>query len=213
MILECDNCEKTFEVDDAQAGGKTPCPHCGDINRVPAASAAPKIAGSAVDPVRPSAGLGSVQERELRIIRPAMLRAHPIRYSLMVLGFLGGSALSIAAPTSESVPRWLMWPGLLLIAVTLVYFMYWWIRTHWWMKLVITNKRSIRTIGIIKRHMTEVLHDHVRSVDINQTVVQRVFKVGQIGIDSAGQEGIEIVIDDLPDPYEIKRLIDQHRRL
>src|SRR5690606_2878109 len=136
-----------------------------------------------------------------------------LRYTLMVLGFLGGATLSIAAPMSESVPGWLVWPGLLVIAFTLIYFLYWWIITHWWMQLVITNKRSIRTVGLIQRHTAEVLHDHVRSVDINQTFIDRIFKVGRIGIDSAGQDGIEIIIDDIPDPYEVKQLIDKYRKM
>jgi uncharacterized membrane protein YdbT with pleckstrin-like domain len=53
----------------------------------------------------------------------------------------------------------------------------------------------------------------VRSVDIDQNFVQRIFRVGYIGIDSAGQDGIEIEIRDIPGPYEIKRLIDQYRKM
>ena len=37
--IECDNCERVFEVSPKQAGGKVPCPHCGDVNRVPPAEA------------------------------------------------------------------------------------------------------------------------------------------------------------------------------
>lgn len=202
ITLQCDNCDRAFEVTDDEAGEKVPCPHCGDINRVPANAVAAASAGQT-----PQA------ERELRKVRPAMFRAHPLRYTLIVLGFLGGAVLSIAAPVSESVPAWLVWPGLIIIAITGAFFLYWWIMTHWWMKLVVTNKRSIRTAGIIQRHTTEVLHDHVRSVDINQTFIQRIFKVGRLGIDSAGQDEIEIIINDIPDPYEVKQLIDKYRKM
>ena len=42
--IECDNCERTFPVEDRLAGGKVPCPMCGDINRVPEAATAPAAA-------------------------------------------------------------------------------------------------------------------------------------------------------------------------
>ncbi len=30
--LECDSCERVFQVLDREAGGKVPCPMCGDVN-------------------------------------------------------------------------------------------------------------------------------------------------------------------------------------
>ena len=89
----------------------------------------------------------------------------------------------------------------------------WWVATYFWIKITITNKRTIRHEGIIRRHSTEVLHDHVRSVDIRQSFVQRLFNVGYIGIDSAGQDGIEIEIRDIPRPYDIKKTIDRYRTM
>jgi hypothetical protein len=35
--------------------------------------------------------------------------------------------------------------------------------------------------------------------------------VGSIGISSSGQAGIEIFIRGVPNPYEVKRIIDQYR--
>ena len=48
--IECDNCEKTFEVSDDQAGGKVACPMCGDINRVPDAPRARPAPAAGGDP-------------------------------------------------------------------------------------------------------------------------------------------------------------------
>ena len=58
-----------------------------------------------------------------------------------------------------------------------------------------------------------MLHDHVRSVDITQTFADRMLNVGYIGIDSAGQDGIEIEINDIPRPYDVKAIIDRYRRM
>lgn len=205
--IECDACEKVFEVELDDAGSKVDCPHCGDVNRVPQATGRPAASAT-------SRGAAADQgEREIHVVRPGMFRAHPFRYGVIVLLFVGGVTLAIMANVGQTLGSWLMWPGFIIAALGLAWFVSWWATTHWWMKLVVTNKRSIRHEGVIRRHTTEVLHDHVRSVDINQNFLQRILSVGTIGIDSAGQDGIEIEMDDIPRPYEVKKIIDKYRKM
>ena len=52
-----------------------------------------------------------------------------------------------------------------------------------------------------------------RSVDIRQNFLQRIFNVGYNGIDSAGQDDVEIEIRDIPSPFNVKRTIDRHRNV
>ncbi|MHC5113405.1 MAG: PH domain-containing protein [Planctomycetota bacterium] len=211
--IVCDACEKAFAVEDDQAGGKVPCPMCGDVNRVPEAASA--AAGDSA-PAAASSGTGlpsaSGAEQEIRVVRPAMFRAHPFRYLLIVVLALGGLVLSIAAGT-EKVWPWLTWVGVAATAIGGGWLVLWWLAAHLWIRVVITNKRTIRHEGIIRRHSTEVLHDHVRSVDIQQGFLHRLTNVGYIGVDSAGQDGIEIEIRDIPGPYDIKEIIDRYRKM
>ncbi|MHC5028895.1 MAG: PH domain-containing protein [Planctomycetota bacterium] len=202
----CDACDKPFEVDSAEAGGKVECPMCGDVNKVPLPRAESR-SGSA-SPARDDG-----PERELQIVRPGMFRARPFRYLLMVLAMLGGASLGIAGLATEKVPTWGGSIGFVLALVAGGWFGIWWLTTHWWIKLVITNKRTIRHEGIVTRHTTEVLHDHVRSVDIEQSFIQRLLGIGKIGISSAAQSDTEIQMTDIPDPYEVKALIDEYRDL
>ena len=152
-------------------------------------------------------------EREICVVRPAMFRAHPLRYLLILLILAGGITLAVMSlikrPEEGAFQPWLLYPGLLLVLASVVWWVQWWIATTLWIKVSISNKRTIRHEGIIRRHSTEVLHDHVRSVDINQRFLQRIFNVGYIGIDSAGQDGIEIEVRDIPAPYEVKEIIDR----
>ena len=106
----CDNCERTFELSDDHAGGKVECPMCGDVNRVPAATR--PAAAPAPDRLPVDEG----PEQEIRIVRPAMFRAHPFRFLLVLLLVIGGFALCIAASWSEEdkLPDWLAWPGLVM---------------------------------------------------------------------------------------------------
>jgi membrane protein YdbS with pleckstrin-like domain len=219
ITIQCDNCDRSFEPLPDQTGGKVACPYCGDVNRVPASESVGAVATAREAPTREAAQSADVGqsaspgETELCVIRPGMFRAHPFRYALIILLFLAGAAGIIAALTTDRIGMWAIWPSLVLIVGTGAWFGWWWMSTHFWVRLVVSNKRTIRHEGIIKRHTTEVLHDHVRSVDIRQTFLERIFNVGTIGIDSAGQDGIEIEVHDIPMPYEIKKMIDKHRKM
>ena len=142
---------------------------------------------------------------------PAMFRAHPFRGMLLLLVLVGGGVVVIAAAASEAVPAQLAGLGVVMMLAATVWWLVWFVTAHLWVKLRISNKRTIRRDGISRRHTSEGMHDHVRNVEIKQTVVQRVFNVGYLGISSSGQDGIEIEILDIPEPYKVKALIDEYR--
>ena len=202
--IECDKCEKKFDVDPAKVeGGRVSCPFCGDVNRVSTSTAA----------ASPDLPPGSGPEQEILMIHPAMFRAHPFR-GLALTGIgAGGLVMAILPATSETVWQWIVWPGILMMVAAAVWWVVWYLSACLWVKLRITNKRTIRREGIVRRHTSEVLHDHVRNVEIKQNVVQRVLNVGYLGISSSGQDGIEIEIRDIPKPYELKALVDKYRNL
>ena len=219
IMIACDNCDREFEVEAAVAGGKVKCPDCGDVNRVPAPRT---VQDEATGPAGPHAAdsQGSTgkglppdhgPERDICVIRPAMFRAHPFRGLMVVSLLVGGAVLAIVAPVSEAVPAQLAGLGVVMMLAAVVWWLVWFVKAHLWIKLRISNKRTIRRDGIIRRHTSEVLHNHVRNVEIKQTVVQRVFNVGYLGISSSGQDGIEIEIMDIPEPYKVKALIDEYR--
>ena len=160
-----------------------------------------------------SGGRENGPEERICVVHPAMFRAHPARYLLLVLVFVGGVTALLTGLVQAERYGWLRYPGLAATLGGAGWWLWWWFFSTVCIKLEITNKRSIRQEGFIRRTTTEVLHDHVRSVDIAQGFVQRVFNVGYIGIDSAGQDGIEIEIRDIPRPYDVKAIIDRYRRM
>ena len=209
IVLECDNCERSFEVESRHAGGKVPCPHCGDVNRVPgdaepAAGPAKRADGKELPP-------DEGPEQEICAVHPAMARAHPFRFLAIGILLIGGGTLAIWASTSDTVANFWAWTGLLACLAGVIWWLAWYVSAHLWVKLEISNKRTIRKEGIIRRHTSEVLHNHVRNVEIRQSFLQRIMKVGYLGISSSGQDGIEIEVRDLPRPYELKALIDNYR--
>jgi len=233
--VTCDSCDKPFEVDsDAQPGEKVSCPYCGDVNRIGGLPAGVVPVMAKAEPVRarpPSVTdatsvQGEEPEQTLMMVRQAMFRAHPFWYLLMILLGLGGLVTAVlslgAAPMLPAI--WLT-VGLVALAVSVLWWIIWWAAPHRWIRLTITTKRTIRSEGIIMKKTSEVLHRHVTNVTIEQGLMDRIFGVGYIGIDSAGQGGepegggdsprrrspIEIEVDNVPHPYRIKEAIDKYR--
>ena len=128
----------------------------------------------------------SDSEEILLELNPAMFRNNPVGFILSVL--------------------------LIPAAVGLVILGVWWLKTKA-ATLTISNKRAIQRTGLISKQTTEVLHRDVRNIEIRQSVFQRLFGVGSIGIASAGQAGIEIQFTGVRDPDGVKALIDHYRDL
>ena len=128
----------------------------------------------------------TVAEETLLEVNPEMFRNSPVLFIVCVL----------TAP----------------LGIGLIFLGGWWIVTKG-SKLTITNKRTIQRRGLISKHTTEVIHRDVRNIQISQSVFQRLFGVGNIGISSAGQADLEIQFTGLRKPESAKELIDRHRNL
>lgn len=100
---------------------------------------------------------------------------------------------------------------LCLVGVGLVIFLVWWLRCKG-TQLTITTERTRLRRGILSRSITEVWHQDVRNVQLDQTFFQRLLGVGSLGVSSSGQSGLEISVHGMPDPEHVKELIDRHRR-
>lgn len=94
--------------------------------------------------------------------------------------------------------------------IGLLFLLFWWLNTRT-TTLVVTDKRTILRKGILSRYTNEVLHQHVRNIQIIQSLSQRMMNVGTIGISSAAQADIEIRAVGIPMPDKVKALIDQYR--
>lgn len=100
---------------------------------------------------------------------------------------------------------------LCLIGIGLVMYLLWWLQCKG-TQLTVTSERTRLRKGILSKSVTEVWHQDVRNVQLNQTFGQRLFGVGTLGISSSGQSGLEISVSGIPDPERVKELIDRHRR-
>lgn len=221
ITLTCDRCEKLLEVDDDLAGAKVECPHCGDINAVPprAARSAPapaarpaKSAPTGKSDRAAAMGLPSEHGPEQRVllVHPAMFRASPAPFFGVVLlvigGILGAIVFQVRTPSSPT----LTWICAILALIGLGIMAAWKILSMT-ERLEITTKRVVLTRGLLSKDLSEVPHEDIKNIQIKQSFFERMMGVGQIGISSAGQDDIEIVIGSIPRPYQVREMIDAYR--
>lgn len=79
------------------------------------------------------------------------------------------------------------------------------------LRLLVYSDRIILEKGVLSRNLTEVFISDIRTVNITQTFLQRVFNVGNISIASAGIAGYEEVAKGMPNPLKIRELIVELR--
>lgn len=216
MIIVCDKCERRLEVDDELIGRKITCPNCGDVNTVRAPGAgvheAPPVA---IDTKRvdraAAAGLPPDfgPEQRVMLVRPAVYRSRPLLALLLALLVVGGIAVgSLAFGGVVTAPAGI--PAFIGAGICLLILLGW-KASRLDAALEVTTKRTVERIGFFSKRTTEVMHDDIRNVQINQSFFDRLLGIGELGISSSAQDGIEIVMRHVPDPEKIRKTIDLYR--
>lgn len=77
----------------------------------------------------------------------------------------------------------------------------------------ITNKRVRSKTGIISRSIHEVFIKDIRSVSVQQGILERLFNLGDINIGTAGTAGIEVSFNGISEAADIKEKIQKLRGL
>ena len=100
---------------------------------------------------------------------------------------------------------------IVLYGLGLLFLFVWWVRQKC-TTLIVTNERTTLRKGILAKLITEVWHQDVRNVQVNQMILHRPLGVRDIGISSAGQSGFEISVSGIGSPGRVKKIIDENRR-
>lgn len=72
---------------------------------------------------------------------------------------------------------------------------------------VITTERVYHKRGLISRNVSQIRYDRVQNTSYSQSVLERLFSYGDVGVTSAGTGQVEILLRSIPDPVRIKRLV------
>lgn len=116
---------------------------------------------------------------------------------LVLLGVvLAGLLLSVSTP---ALVVWLLIVGVIALIARGVTR---WLTTHH----VITNERVIYRAGWIAKRGKEIPLEVINDVAFSQTIFERIFKTGDLLIESAGTHG-QTRYRDIPSPEEVQSLI------
>lgn len=210
---ECPHCGQVTSVARALLGQTVACSLCGKSFQ-----AAPPVGRPVDSPVRPGASAPRPAKPDgevtLLAVHPVIFRSHLVFTALCtVAGALGlmGLVLWATGRTLFGTTSVVMAVcSLVLLAVPLAAILTRWVQAKA-TTLTVTTQRTVLTKGIISRSTNEVQHDDIRNLRCDQNILERLFNYGDIGLSTSGQDDLEIVVDDLPDPQAIIALIRQHQ--
>ncbi|QEG22791.1 PH domain-containing protein [Mariniblastus fucicola] len=140
---------------------------------------------------------------------PSMFRNQPLWFVILVLLSLIGFAFPFLPFETSYLTKFL--EIAIPMVIGLIAFLAWWLKCKA-TTLTVTSERTSCRRGILSKSITEVWHQDVRNVQLDQSLLQRILDVGTIGISSAAQSGLEISVSGVPHPEKVKALIDTYRR-
>lgn len=228
LPYRCPHCSDEIEVLTHLLGETIACPNCGKpihVEAPPAKALTPH--GNEPDRTRPAPPAptserntdqashhGEVPQAERpvddehtdMVIHPVVFRRHFFATAafavLFVLGVLG-AALSVAGIDLFGFSGMLLLiPGVVALLVSGFFLAKWYIASRM-QSLTLTSERLIYRYGIVNRGTSEMRHEDVRNLTIDQNIMERLLKFGDIAVSSSGQDEMEIVINDIPRPEEV----------
>lgn len=73
----------------------------------------------------------------------------------------------------------------------------------------ITNKRIIHEYTFLSRKISSIPNRKIQDLHMTQNIIDRLFGIGTIYVNSAGSSNIEIRLKGLKNPEKVKKLIDK----
>jgi hypothetical protein len=210
LTYECPHCRETVSVENALMGKVVDCPDCGQQFEVRAPVASPTHGEQSQNPHAATDARETGDERILRVVHPVVFRNH-LLFTLcgLLLGLVGLSALGfrlVGRPLLGLDGMPLLVSGAVFLVAAAVYFLY---RAVQAMSttLKVTTERTIAISGILSKSTNEVQHDDVRNIKCARNLLERLLNYGDIALSSSGQDDMEIVLHDIPDPEGIVGII------
>jgi hypothetical protein len=202
------------------------CPNegCGKVFRIAVPAGKPAQRGASARRVNRDDGslLPISDETLLFKTHPAFVRRRPFKaLGVAIGGIVGFVALGLWAnarwelgavdPDLATAPEWLLLSlGCLLAGGALVMFFWWWVLSLF-TTVTVTNKRTTFQEGLISRETSEVQHDDVRNLQIDQNILERLLGIGDIAISSSGQDDMEIQVKGIPSPDRLAKVIRKNQ--
>ena len=135
---------------------------------------------------------------------PKMPRNNPFMFTLIIIVNITGliAAFRLDQQSFQII-------GLVVWLGTAIWLLIWYLKIKS-KKLSVTNRDMLYEEGLLRKNRKELALDKVRTVEVDQSFVERIFSVGEVRVFTAGDQP-EIVVKGLPDPNRIRELVKQNQ--
>lgn len=131
---------------------------------------------------------------------PSMFRNHPFLFLFWLVVIAVGIAGIVLAPTGDY-----RMAGVAVMFVGIIALFIWFVQCKSVQLTVTARDVSLRR-GILSKSSIELNLDSIRSVNVHQSLFQRMFGVGSVAIYTAGDVP-EIAASGMPDPGRLRALL------
>ena len=131
----------------------------------------------------------------LRLIAPAVLAG-------LVL-VLGGVALAVVV--TDPTLRWLSLVGVPLGIAVIAWSYISVVSTRY----VLTSEEIYQKTGLLNRNVAQIRLDRVQNTTCSQSMTERLLSYGDITIYTAGSDTLNIILDDVPKPDRVNRVLTE----
>ncbi len=213
LVYECPHCHEQVNVANALMGKMVDCPRCNQQFQTQAPLARPVADADHTD-ATPVVTREADAERTLREVHPVAFRNHLLLTLIAMLFAAAGVAAVVASATGSALLGFegsqLLQAGSVLIVLSVLYFLYRWLQRIS-VTLKVTTERTVVVRGILSRSTNEVQHDDVRNIKSDRGILERLLNYGDIALSSSGQDDMEIVVHDIPNPTGIIEVIRNYQ--
>ena len=139
----------------------------------------------------------------------ALSTLHWLVYGRALIALVAALAFFIAS--RQVRPEWRNFPGIAAVfaAVAIILFVPAWLR-RLGTEIAVTDRRIILKRGLIQRHTIEINMDKVESVDVDQSILGRIFDYGTVTVHGTGA-GIE-PLSNVSAPIALRNAVMVHPR-
>ena len=147
---------------------------------------------------------------------PSLVRMNPFGSVLLMLGLAGGLILAtppVAATLGAGLtldPRLISLLGMAGAALAFMWLLVWYVKTKM-DHLVIKADEIVWTHGLLSKQYTEIAQTSIRTVRVQQSILQRLMGAGDVLIYTAGDMP-EVLIRGLPEPEKLRQYTSASER-
>ena len=147
---------------------------------------------------------------------PSLVRMNPFGSVLLILALVGGVILAtppVASGLSASLAldsRFVSLVGLAVAALAFLWLLVWFVKTKM-DHLVIKADEIVWTHGLLSKQYTEIAQTSIRTVRVQQSILQRLMGAGDVLIYTAGDMP-EVLIRGLPEPEKLRQYTSASER-